>query len=158
MRQRIIGSIFLCFVLFCFLITQQSLSKHNRNNIVDIDIFDFVSGVHSLPCWSQKKCQAPFPGRFGICPCGERSPCSACPQRKPISLFPGHGRGPCHKTHRPAGSTASPALWFAVNGATFREGTEREERWPQRGNTSGGKGASERKKEREGESGISVFA
>lgn len=78
---------------------------------------------HSQPCLNRKRCQVPFPGWFDICPCGERSPCSACPQRTPISLSPGHGRGPCHKTHPPAGSTASPALWFAVNRGTFREGS-----------------------------------
>lgn len=99
----------------------------------------FINGVHSQPCWSRKRCRAPFPSRFGICPCGERSPCSACPLRTPISLSPGHGRGPCHKTHPPAGSTALPALWFAVNRKTFREGREREERWPQTGNPGGGK-------------------
>lgn len=85
----------------------------------------FILHVHSQPCWSRKRCQVLFPGRFCICPCGERSPGSACLPRIPISLSPVHGRDPCHKTHPPAGSTASLALWFAVNRETFREGRGR---------------------------------
>lgn len=81
----------------------------------------FGADLYSRPCWSPNKSRAPFPGRFGICPCEERSPCSVCPQRRPISLSRGHGRGPCHKTHPPAVSTASLALWFAVNTRTCRE-------------------------------------
>jgi len=108
-------------------------------SLISLFFFNCINGVNSQLCWSRKKCRAPFPGRFDICPCGEKSPCSACPLRTPISLSPEHGRGPCHKTHLPAGSTALPALWFAVKRETFREGTEREERWPQRARSSGGK-------------------
>lgn len=85
-----------------------------------------VCGVHSQPCWSRKKCRAPFPDRFGICPCGEKSPGNACLLKTPISLSPVHGRVPCHRTHLPAGSTALLALWFAVNRETLKE---RRKRW-----------------------------
>lgn len=107
-----------------------------------------INDGHSQPCLSRKKCQALFPDRFGICPCGARSPCSVCPPRTPISLFPQRGRGPCHKTHPPAGSTALPALWFAVSreggggvgggghGAERGMAVERKGRW-QRTRASG---------------------
>lgn len=132
--------------------SKQTVIMHSYISQMHIYVCDFIfkaawkirygviSDGHSRPCLSRKKCQALIPGRFGICPCGERSPCSACPPRTPISLFPRHGRGPCHKTHLPAGSTALPALWFAVN----REGGGTE--W--RGMAIQRKGRWQRKRER----------